>query len=204
MELVPGRACGGCTACCKHLTIEEADFKKPAGFLCKHCVETVGCAIYQGRPPVCQAWYCGWRRLGWLSDALRPDRSAVLIRFTDEVPAQFAVKLGVIFEALGGCNSILANEVIKAISALVAAQVAAFLLVPGLPGYIGTRVLLNELLAAPVRGRHRDAVARVLIGAFIHAALQPKVLIPLDTLSDRVERNHRAAADDRLRSGNSG
>jgi hypothetical protein len=181
MELVPDRACGGCTACCKHLTIDEVDFKKPAGFLCKHCVEEVGCSIYQSRPRVCRTWYCGWRRIGWLSDALRPDRSAVLIRFTKEVPPQFAVKLGVIFEALGGCNSILAIEVIKAISALIAAQVAAFLVVPGLPGYIGTRVLLNGELARPVRERDEDAAARALIRMFILAALQPKepIAVPL-------------------------
>ena len=54
-ELVRQRECGACTACCKTLKIEAPELKKLADVLCPHCANG-GCAIYQSRPRVCQAW----------------------------------------------------------------------------------------------------------------------------------------------------
>jgi hypothetical protein len=53
-----GRACGGCTGCCRIPPIREMD--KPANVPCIHCGVGVGCRIYAERPPVCQKFMCNW------------------------------------------------------------------------------------------------------------------------------------------------
>jgi len=173
-KLVADRNCGGCTVCCDYLGIDEPDLQKPARMLCKHCRTEGGCAIYQSRPHLCRTWYCGWRKIGWLSEALRPDRSGVLIRFINESPPGYAGNIAVVFDAIGGCDAILAREVMQAIGRLIAANVATFLVVPSLPGHLSTRLLLNQDMAAPL-AQHDDAAAeRKMIRTFIHAAVQPK------------------------------
>lgn len=75
--LVPGRDCGACTACCFELTIDDAALSKPPRQTCVHCVAE-GCAIYAKRPQDCRSWFCLWRRIADLSDALRPERSGLM------------------------------------------------------------------------------------------------------------------------------
>ncbi|OYW45800.1 MAG: hypothetical protein B7Z08_00065 [Sphingomonadales bacterium 32-68-7] len=78
--LVAERACGGCTVCCT--VCEIPDLPKPADVACQH-LEPAGCGIYPDRPGGCRTFFCGWRRLPWLTNNLRPDRSGVM--FTLEV-----------------------------------------------------------------------------------------------------------------------
>ena len=59
--IVPGRACGTCTLCCKILSITE--LAKPKGQWCRHCDIGRGCRIYDQRPPSCRTFICGY--LGW-------------------------------------------------------------------------------------------------------------------------------------------
>lgn len=79
----PGRACGGCTVCCRILAI--APLAKPAGVLCRHSTGTA-CGIYAERPEACARWDCLWRRIGALPDALRPDRSGVVFSLENRAP----------------------------------------------------------------------------------------------------------------------
>ena len=37
-----------------------------------------GCGVFADRPSLCRHWYCGWRIMA-VGDALRPDRSGVLL-----------------------------------------------------------------------------------------------------------------------------
>lgn len=78
-NLVPGRACGECTACCEVLAIEAPTLRKPAGILCRHC-SGHNCQIYDQRPDPCRAFYCLWRELAALSDEHRPDQLGVVFR----------------------------------------------------------------------------------------------------------------------------
>jgi len=57
--LVPGRACGSCTLCCKLLVIPELN--KPGDVMCSYAVAGKGCAIHDRRPRFCHQYFCGWR-----------------------------------------------------------------------------------------------------------------------------------------------
>jgi len=75
--LVPGRACGSCSLCCKVFRVPEVD--KPAGQWCRHIVHGKGCGIHDSRPQVCRAFFCHWMRNGALDDNWRPDRCKVVL-----------------------------------------------------------------------------------------------------------------------------
>ena len=75
--LVPGRVCGGCTACCRLLDIDEPDLRKPRDVLCVHCTGG-GCSRYPDWPGICGKWFCAWRRIPSMPEFLRPDRLGVM------------------------------------------------------------------------------------------------------------------------------
>src|SRR5580693_3027169 len=83
-DLVAGRECGPCNACCTALTIDDPDLQKVQGYRCKHSQRDGGCGIYAARPQTCQEFFCGWRRLKWVRETLRPDRSGVLVQLQYE------------------------------------------------------------------------------------------------------------------------
>jgi hypothetical protein len=174
-ELVEGRECGECTVCCKDLTVDTPTFKKLPGIACDHCIPSSGCGIYSARPDVCRTWFCGWRRIKWMDDTLRPDRSGILVRFTvDDIPNGYVGDTGIIFDVIGPCDGLLRPGVAEAIGGSVAGGIATFLAVPGLPGFVSTKVLLNPNLVGPVERQDGDAARAELVRAFIHAALRPK------------------------------
>ncbi len=76
--VLPDRGCGDCTACCTTLTVDTPDFAKPAGTPCMY-LTAQGCGIHAVRPHICRTWFCVWRRVADLPDAVRPDRSGLLI-----------------------------------------------------------------------------------------------------------------------------
>jgi hypothetical protein len=84
-NLAPGRECGACVVCCESLKIDWPDLKKEADVLCRHNTGR-GCNIYDTRPDGCKTWFCLWRRIGALPDAMRPDRCGLLISIDRTVP----------------------------------------------------------------------------------------------------------------------
>jgi hypothetical protein len=74
----PAKTCGGCTLCCKVLTVREID--KAQDVWCGHCNVGVGCRIYAERPPSCRDFECLWLQAppDMLDASLRPDRSKVV------------------------------------------------------------------------------------------------------------------------------
>src|SRR4051794_7261750 len=79
-DLVAGRACGECVACCKVFHVPQLD--KPADVLCRHAAGVGGgCSIYATRPDACRAYFCLWRRIGALSETARPDRLGIIFSF---------------------------------------------------------------------------------------------------------------------------
>src|SRR5256714_12564139 len=72
-RVVPGRACGSCTLCCKVIAV--ADFGKPPGVWCPHCIRGKGCGIYQTRPTDCRTFYCEWMLTKDLGAEWKPERA---------------------------------------------------------------------------------------------------------------------------------
>ena len=63
------------------------ELNKPAGSWCSHCKPGEGCGIYAERPTECRTFKCLWLGLeeaGVATPELRPDRSKVVLSFTQE------------------------------------------------------------------------------------------------------------------------
>jgi hypothetical protein len=71
------RACGGCTACCTVLAVDE--LRKPMRWACEH-LACDGCRIYETRPKGCRDFDCLWLRGEICGDeSRRPDRLGVIV-----------------------------------------------------------------------------------------------------------------------------
>jgi hypothetical protein len=76
--------CGGCNVCCVVPRIDEPALQKLPGCRCRNALSNGECAIYEMRPQTCRSFFCGWRLLSWVDARLRPDRSGVFIRLTED------------------------------------------------------------------------------------------------------------------------
>jgi hypothetical protein len=76
-ELVPGRACGDCSLCCKLLAIDALN--KPAGSWCPHCAPGRGCGVYADRPSECRTFHCCWLTTPNLGPEWRPTKSKMVL-----------------------------------------------------------------------------------------------------------------------------
>lgn len=184
IELVPGRECGGCTACCQYLLINAPELKKPPGVLCPHAAETEGCGIYETRPQVCRGWFCAWRALPGLElgEEWRPDRSGILVTVTDKnIPPEFT-QHGLQFQILGPpadpfWHPVLSwGPLLALLARCVQALVPVFLAVPAPPGHYGKSSFLNPRLAA-VEGRTR--MIEVLTEAYRLGAAASKTKVEI-------------------------
>jgi hypothetical protein len=161
-RLVPGRACGSCNVCCVALTIDDKALQKVQGYRCRHTLPDKGCAIYETRPDTCRTFFCGWRRLKWIRETLRPDISGVLVRLQYEVStAMKTQRLGVAFTLLNNA-SLKADGLAESIAAAVAADVPVYLHIPGPPGYTASQAKINDVLHQAVATKDKAAVLRIL------------------------------------------
>ncbi len=53
---------------------------KPAGRWCVHIAQGRGCTAYEARPSSCRDFSCGWLMQPGIPEALRPDRSKVILQ----------------------------------------------------------------------------------------------------------------------------
>lgn len=74
--MTTGRACDGCTMCCKLLGVPE--LQKPMGVSCPHVINGRGCGIYERRPHPCRAFECLWLMTD-MEDHWKPDRSKMVV-----------------------------------------------------------------------------------------------------------------------------
>jgi hypothetical protein len=77
MKVVPGRACGSCSLCCKVYSVPEIE--KPAGKWCQHCTPGKGCAIHDALPRQCAEFNCLWLTEPTMSEAWKPERSKMVV-----------------------------------------------------------------------------------------------------------------------------
>jgi hypothetical protein len=173
--LVSGRECGPCTVCCSALTVDTADFQKLPGVTCPNCVEGKGCQIYETRPPVCRIWFCAWRALPWVHEALRPHESEVLTHLTIEnLPEGYAYDTGIEFLVLSSAG-LKAVGLAETICRAITSRMPAFLAVPGAPGFRGSRWLLNELLFEIAESGNEKRLLAELKKLYVSARLLAQV-----------------------------
>jgi hypothetical protein len=160
--LVPGRSCGTCNVCCVVPTIDDRALQKLPGYRCHNALPNGACAIYQARPRTCQEFFCGWRRLKWIREDLRPDSSGVFVMVINEATLEPGVnQVAVTFTLLDGASPAVPGFA-EVVAAAIQANVSAYLVVPGLPGFTANRMHLNEVLVDPVRQRDKAAVLRII------------------------------------------
>lgn len=161
-RLLDGRTCGSCNVCCVALTIDEPGLQKVQGVRCPNAQRDNSCAIYEARPQTCRAFFCGWRQLKWVKEALRPDRSGVLVRLHYEVSrAQERGRYGVVFTLLNR-GALKAEGLAESVAAAVAADIPTYLHVPGPPGHTSSQARINDVLAEAVQTRNKGAVLNIL------------------------------------------
>lgn len=137
LDLVPGRNCGGCTACCSVMAIDKPEIQKEAGVLCRHCEN--GCTIYDTRPALCRDYQCGWRQLSILDESWRPDLSGVFTEI-EVIDDETVISLVLIGNPL---KTVRQEWFIDFIATGVRNSVALHLGLLGPKGYQGASVSLN-------------------------------------------------------------
>lgn len=161
-QLVAGRECGDCNACCIYLTINDTELQKVQGVRCHNALPDNRCTIYQRRPHTCRTYYCGWRLLKWVRTTMRPDVSNVLVRLQHESKNSTSKHpFGVIFTLLNR-SALKAEGLAESIAAGVAADVPVYLNIPGPPGYTSGQARINEVVADAVLLRDKPALLRIL------------------------------------------
>ncbi len=161
-ELVAGRTCGTCNVCCVALTIDDPELQKPQGYRCRNAQRDNSCGIYETRPHTCRTFFCGWRRLKWVRELLRPDKSGVLVQLHGEVSAENGTRrLGVMFGLLNSA-ALKAEGLAESVAAAVAADVPVYLHIPGPPGHTAAQVRINDVLRDAVIAKDKAAILTIL------------------------------------------
>ena len=162
LPLVAGRTCGSCNVCCVALTIDDPELQKAQGYRCRHARRDNSCGIYATRPDTCRTFHCGWRRLKWVRENLRPDTSGVLVQLQGEIsPTDGTRRLGVSFTLLTK-SALKAEGLAESVAAAVAADVPVFLTIPGPPGYTSAQARVNAELADAVARKDKPGLLRIL------------------------------------------
>jgi hypothetical protein len=165
---IAGRVCGGCTACCVEIGIDDPELQKPDHVPCVHMVAGQGCAIHASLPKTCRNWYCGWRFLH-LSDAMRPDLSHVLLS-PELGTTPFYDKGGLRVILLGEDRAALAgDELLGLIAKCVAGGVPIFL--SWGHGAFAKRALVNDTVKAAVEDGDKPRFL-ALLNALLAALIQ--------------------------------
>jgi hypothetical protein len=163
--LVPGRECGGCTACCHALSVDAPTLTKPNGVTCPHKCGS-GCSVYAERPDVCRDWYCAWRLSDTLDDRWRPDRSGFLVEILfDDAPEGFCAP-GIRFTLLRSTADILWPPFVDLVTKAIAIRQPVFLSLAGPPGHLPASSFLNvPAFVTAVDAGDGDAITRCLLRA---------------------------------------
>jgi hypothetical protein len=160
-EPIAGRECGTCTICCIEMDIDDPALKKPDKVACPHMVAGQGCGIHAHRPATCRDWYCGWRFLH-LSDAMRPDRSRLLLMpELGTMPGYEKGGLRIVMTD-GDRTTLLQDEMLNLIAKCVIGGVPIFL--SWGDGAFAKRGLVNDAVRQAVADGDKNAFVAILSG----------------------------------------
>jgi hypothetical protein len=170
--LVPGRQCGDCKACCIVPPIDEPEMQKQPNVMCRHRLMG-GCDIYEKRPAPCRTYFCGWRRLAFLDDNWRPDKSGVLIE--SGTPTTVGSGSMVLILVGNPLKTVRQQYFLDFVRKGIDQKLAMFLSLPGPPGKAKAALALNtpEMRSAAAKSRNEvrlvleDVVRRLRQHAFV-------------------------------------
>ncbi len=177
-QLVPGRSCGSCNVCCVALTIDDPALRKAQGFRCRNAQADNGCAIYANRPETCRTFYCGWRLLRWLPDALRPDQTKVLVQLLEEPDAAGTMGYSLVFTMLTRAG-LAADGLAESVAAAIRAEIPTYLTIPGPPGFTSSQGKINEVFEEAVRAKNKAGMLALLREAYAKGKKGPRARIVL-------------------------
>jgi hypothetical protein len=144
MNVLEGRSCGSCTACCSFAPIHTPVLQKPANTLCAHCVAGRGCTVYDVRPDVCRGFYCGYFFIEELGPEWHPEQSGVVIRseaFDDDTITILVLRLS---------EFLISEDFAGMVGAWVQAGITVEFERVGPPGHLPAKMAINEFLEAAV------------------------------------------------------
>lgn len=156
LDLVPGRTCGDCTACCTVMAVDQPEMQKEAGATCRH--RAAGCSIYETRPKLCRDYHCGWRQLPILDQSWRPDLSGVFVE-VEVVDDETALSLVLIGNPL---KTVRQSWFIDFVITGVRGNVPLHLGIPGPKGFQGASLPLNTRQMFEAVGTSRARVKDML------------------------------------------
>ncbi len=166
MQLVPGRECGECSVCCVLLNIDTPEFQKMPRTDCAHLAPggKSGCTIHATRPPVCRSYHCAWRCMPELGDGWRPDRSGVLIEFTNEgFPAHYPQRPGIRITISGTPLETMFQQGFAALLTwLIQAKVTVVISIPGPLGHYPVGTFVNDILKEGVANKDSARIVAAL------------------------------------------
>ena len=180
--LVPGRECGPCTACCVHLMVHSTEFTKLQGVVCPNCELERGCKIYATRPQPCRDFICGWRTMAQFDEHWRPDKSGVIVKVTED-PAGATEFHFVLF---GSKYVLLQPKFAAMIGQFVAKDLQTYLVLPGKPEEMSTKVHLNAGLRSAVARRDLTAISSGLAQAYESGMNAPREKLDLASLTPEI------------------
>ena len=172
---LPGRECGECRACCVALGIDDPDLKKADDVACPNMSAACGCLIYAARPLACRSWFCGWRLMR-LGDAMRPDRSnLLLVPEMGDGPGYQKGGLKIV-PLDGDLSGVTAPELVDLAGKCVAADVPIYLSYGS--GEACRRMLVNDLLKPYARAGDRAGFVAALTGTLTRMVEEVEGLTP--------------------------
>jgi hypothetical protein len=141
------------------MEVNDPDLVKADNVPCPHMIAHQGCSIHDRLPVTCNAWFCGWRFLRF-SDAMRPDRSHVLLAPELQSPPGYAQGGLRIILMEEDREALFRDELLDFIAKCVIGKVPIFL--SWGDGVFAKRGLVNEPAGAAVANGDKAEFIRIL------------------------------------------
>lgn len=162
MEVIEGRGCGTCTACCSFPPIRTERLQKPANTMCLHCREGQGCTVYDVRPDVCRGFFCGWFFLEDLSPQWHPSESGIVIRseqFDDDTITLLILHLS---------PFLVSEEFAGMVGGWIEAGIGVEFERVGPEGHLPAKMRVNELLEDAIAARDLREMQKIFAWSLAH------------------------------------
>jgi hypothetical protein len=144
-------------------------------------MESGGCSIYSKRPTPCREWFCVWRNLSELDDSWRPDKSGVMIEFSDEqFPGIFANRVGFRFTVINKEKATRNNKLAKFLKKQISNGVPCLLSFGIEPAQNPPVTFLNIAMGKAANQKNPNGILGELKKAITACEQQPKDFLKIE------------------------